>query len=62
MPTDDREIVKQRECLRCHKLFKSTGAGNRICVLCKNKGVDGGGRMVTLTELEGTIGRRGADG
>jgi len=27
-------IHKIRECLRCHKSFKSKGKGNRICYRC----------------------------
>ena len=27
---------KKRSCLRCGKVFRSRGAGNRVCAVCKN--------------------------
>ena len=29
--------VKYRRCISCGKMFKSTGPGNRFCIICKDK-------------------------
>ena len=37
---DDRNVEKQRRCLRCGKDFTSRGAGNRICKKCTASNAD----------------------
>ena len=34
MPKDSNPKYTKRKCLKCEKLFPSTGPGNRICLQC----------------------------
>jgi hypothetical protein len=37
---DERNIEKDRKCLRCDKMFLSRDAGNRICKKCTSANAD----------------------
>jgi hypothetical protein len=37
---DDRNVEKQRRCLRCEKYFSSRSAANRLCKKCAASNAD----------------------
>lgn len=41
-PEADRpQVAAERRCLRCGRMFRSWGAGNRICRACQTNHPDG---------------------